>query len=181
MRLFIAVDIPEEIKDYLVTIRNKISSDFAKIRWVTKEQMHITLKFLGEVAETNLNKIRTCLNSVQYTKFDVKLSNIGVFPTENYIRVIWVGLEPKDKIISLQQKVDYSLKDLFKRERDFKVHLTLARVKFVKDKKKLSEVLKSLKIDDLTFTVNNFKLMKSTLTPKGPIYEELALYKSQDL
>ena len=101
---------------------------------------------------------------------------MGIFPSESYIRVIWVGLKPEKCILDLQKDIDEKLKKLFKKEKNFKSHLTLARVKYIDDKKSFINKLKNIKIDDKKINIDNFKLIKSTLTGKGPIYEDICIF-----
>jgi 2'-5' RNA ligase len=178
MRLFIAIEIPEDIKNYIAEIQEKIDSMNNKIGFVKKEQIHLTLKFLGEVQLNNLEEIKNILKKINFVKFSASLSNIGVFPDENYMRVIWIGLEPEQNILELQKQIDESLKKLFKKENNFKAHVTLARVKFINNKEEFIEKLKNINIENKKIDINNFKLIKSTLTPKGPIYEALEVFGS---
>ncbi|MEK6868809.1 MAG: RNA 2',3'-cyclic phosphodiesterase, partial [Nanoarchaeota archaeon] len=96
MRLFIAIEIPEEIKSYLAEIQQEIADSKNKIRLVNKDNMHLTLKFLGEVQPDNLEDIKNNLKKITFKPFSVVLDNIGVFPSDNYIRVVWVGLKPEE-------------------------------------------------------------------------------------
>ena len=104
------------------------------------------------------------------------LDKIGVFPNESYIRVIWIGLNPENEILELQKNIDENLKTLFKKEKDFKPHLTLARVKYIENKEDFINKLKNINIENKKIEINNFKLIKSTLTPNGPVYEELEVF-----
>lgn len=176
MRLFIAVDVPDEVKDYLHGLQKRLHSLPAKIKWVAKKQLHLTLKFLGEVEEGKVEVTKEKLRNVKLGRFSVKLNGLGVFPSESYVRVVWAGLEPEGKFIELQQKVDAELLELFPKEQKFHAHLTLGRVKFVKDKEEFSKMLEETKVEEKEFEVSNFKLMKSTLTGKGPVYEELEVF-----
>ena len=74
-----------------------------------------------------IETIKESLNNVKFKSFSVHLNDVDVFPNENYIRVIWIGLEPEENILELQKNIDESLKSLFRKEKDFKPHLTLAR------------------------------------------------------
>ena len=171
MRIFIAFDVPDDAKECMAKVQGKIGDDFAEIRWVKKEQMHLTLKFLGEAQPDIVNKIKDELRKIRFNPFMVYLGSIGVFPSEDYIRVVWVGLEPEDKVIELQRGIDEKLKELFKKEKDFKAHITLGRVKYVGNKEEFVNKLKKIKVENKKFNVENFKLMKSTLTWQGPVYE----------
>jgi RNA 2',3'-cyclic 3'-phosphodiesterase len=175
MRCFIAFELPKEIKDYLFEIENKIHDNNAKIHFVAKKNLHLTLKFLGEVDEDLLKTIKERLSKIKFKSFKVRLDKIGVFPNENYIKVIWVGLNPKEKVIELQQLIDSELLDLFGKDQEFSAHLTLGRVKFIKDKNKFLEKLK-IEIEEKEFLVEEFKLMKSELSKDGPNYFEIEKY-----
>jgi 2'-5' RNA ligase len=175
MRLFIALDF-NELEDYFTGLQSLLPEN-AKLS-LTKS-FHLTLKFLGEVQPNNVERMIECLKKIKFKPFSVFLDSIGIFPSESYIRVVWVGLKPEDEILELQNEIDESLKELFKKEKDFKAHITLARVKYVEDKKSFIQQLKNIKIENKKIQINSFKLIRSTLTPKGPIYEDLAIFNSQ--
>lgn len=177
MRLFIAFDIPDTVKKQLVSIQDAVKTD-AKIKWVAAGNMHLTLKFLGEVAEDKIDDIKKRLAEVSFDKFDIEVSALGVFPSEDYIRVIWVGFKNEGKMAELAKKIRGKLPE-FKDDYEFKAHLTMGRVKFVKDKKALIEELKKIKVKSERFSVKEFKLYKSTLTMKGPIYKELGVFPAK--
>lgn len=176
MRLFIAIDIPDNIKEYITKIQGKIETTSNKIRFVDKNNIHLTLKFLGEVEPYKTEEIKAILKKISFKPFYVCMDKIGVFPSESYIRVIWVSLKPENDILELQKNIDDNLKKLFKKEKDFKAHLTLARVKFIDDKNNFIGKLKKINIEEKRFGVENFKLVKSTLTREGPVYEDLEVY-----
>ena len=177
MRLFIAIEISEEMKEYIVKIQKNIDATINKIKFVNPNQIHLTLKFLGEVQPNNLEEIKNNLKKITLKPFSVVLDKIGVFPSESYIRVIWIGLKPEEPILELQRNIDEELKKLFKKEKDYKPHLTLARVKFINNKKEFIEKIKNISIENKKIYVNKFKLIKSTLTQKGPIYEDLEVFE----
>jgi len=175
MRLFIAFDVPAGIKEYLHGIQEKLNGN--ALFSMTRE-FHMTLKFLGEVPEENISKIAESLKEVRFKPFKTSLDNIGFFPSGDYIRVVWVGLNPFEEIIWLQQQVDSSLSTQFQKEGNFKPHITLARVKLVKNKEAFLRNLKSIKMLSQEFEVSEFKLIKSTLTPQGPVYEDIETFKA---
>ena len=176
MRLFVAIEIPEEIKEYISIVQENINSEKSKIRLVNTDNMHLTLKFLGEVQPDKLDEIKEKLKEVKFNKFLMYLDNIGVFPGENYIRVVWIGLKPENGILQLQKNIDDSLNKLFKKEKNFKAHITLARVKYIEDKKLFLENLKKMKIENKKIDVKDFRLIKSTLDRDGPVYENLEVF-----
>ncbi|MBW2992587.1 RNA 2',3'-cyclic phosphodiesterase, partial [Candidatus Woesearchaeota archaeon] len=92
----------------------------------------------------------------------------------------WVGVKPAEDTIELKKKIDEALKDFnFKNDFEFHPHITLARVKFVKDKLKFKELIHSLRIEDSEFEVKQFKLIKSELTPEGPVYSDLEVFPAK--
>ena len=174
MRLFIAIDF-NELKDYFAELQKRLPSN-AKLSRV--KFFHLTLKFLGEVQPNKIDEIIENLRKFKFEKFSVSLDSIGIFPTENYIRVVWIGLKPEEKVMVLQKQIDNSLEKFFKKEKDFKAHITLARVKFPMDKKLFVEEVKKIKVENKKIEIKDFRLMKSTLTPQGPAYEDLEVFSS---
>ncbi len=179
MRTFIAIELPDNVKGHLIGIEQQIGNNMAKIKWVIKENLHLTLRFLGEVGEETIEQIEERLSTITLEPFDLSLSNLGVFPNPNYIKVLWVGVDPADKVVQLYNKIEEALAP-FKLKKDHKYHphITLGRVAFVKDKTALKESL-NIKVEKLKFGVDGFKLKKSTLTPKGPVYEDIMVYPLQ--
>jgi len=174
MRLFIGVFLPEDIKNYLYEVQDVLRKNIdGKIKWEAKSRIHLTLKFLGEVDEDKLNIIKERLNKIKFKKFKVNLDKIGVFPNYDYIKVIWVGLNPMDKAIELSKKIDSELLDLFHNDQEFKIHITLARVKLIKNK--FNNL--NIKIDEKKFEINEFYLIKSELSKDGAKYYILERFK----
>ncbi len=177
MRLFISIELPKEIRDYLEELKSTLRRLPAKIKWVAKKNLHITLKFLGEVEDKKIEILKKRLENIKTNPFEIELSRIGFFPSSNYIRVIWVGVIPEENVIRLQRMIDGELIDMFPGEQRFEAHITIGRVKFIKDREKFVKELSDVRIKNIKFRVNNFKLMKSTLRREGPIYEEIASFE----
>ncbi|MBN1544078.1 RNA 2',3'-cyclic phosphodiesterase [Candidatus Woesearchaeota archaeon] len=178
MRLFIAFEIPENIRPVLSSVQDKLifSGKATKTR-----EFHLTLKFLGEVDESKAPALVDALSKVHFNRFEASLSRVGAFPSMNDPRVVWVGLEPHDVISAVQQQVDACTQKLgFGLDKRFHPHLTLARIKFVDNKKELKDCIESIKVPEASFALDSFKLIKSTLTPQGPVYEVLGVFKAQD-
>ena len=170
MRLFIALDL-EELKDYFKKLQQQIPSDVAKLKPVSS--FHLTLKFLGETDK--LDEIKQALSIVKFKPIKLTLDKIGVFPAESYVRVVWIGLKGNDELKQLQKAIESSLEKLhFRKDFEFLPHLTLARVKFVKEKPEFLKKLKSIKVEPKGITIKEFKLIKSELTREGPVYTDLA-------
>ncbi|MBD3361323.1 RNA 2',3'-cyclic phosphodiesterase, partial [Candidatus Woesearchaeota archaeon] len=165
MRLFIAFDVSEEIKSYCRQIQEQLPDSDSKI----VKDFHLTLRFLGECDEEETKDIIRKLNQVKFSSFKAKTSDLSVFPDENFIRVVWLGLEPKDKIVELKERVEKELN--LTRDERFHPHITLARIKFLKNKSDYINKLKEIKIKEVEFEVNKIKLYKSELTKEGPVYE----------
>jgi RNA 2',3'-cyclic 3'-phosphodiesterase len=170
MRLFIAIDLPQEVKDYLFNVQKEFKQ--AKVAWVSKKNLHITLKFLGDVEEDKVEQVREAIN-VSSKKITVSLGNLGFFPSESTPQVIWVSVEPEDEVVQLQQKIDGELLSLFPSEQKFRSHITIGRIKSLRRSKDFFESVKKIKIEKIEFTIDSFKLVKSELTKKGPMYEVL--------
>lgn len=176
MRLFIAIEIPEEIKEYISIIQKQINDNSLEMRLATRQQMHLTLKFLGEVQPNKAKETIESLKQIKFKKFDFKLDSVGIFPDKSNTRVVWLGLKPEDGIINLQKDIDKKLEKLFDKERGFKPHITLCRVKHIEDKEAFLEMIKEIKIEHKKINVVNFKLIKSSLTRNGPVYEDLGIF-----
>jgi len=177
MRLFIALDISEEAKKHLQESQKKLQTDNNKL--TLAKNFHLTLKFLGEVTPAKAEEIKKRLQNITFKQFTAMLDGTGVFPDEKYIRVVWVGIEPSDIIKTLQQKIDNALEGLFPKEKEFQQHITLARVKNVKDKKQFAEHIKKISITPVSFEIKEFKLIESKLQGKeGPLYTDLEVYSA---
>src|SRR3989344_1791840 len=174
MRLFIAIDF-NELKDYFAELQKLLPKN-AKLSFT--KAFHLTLKFLGEVQPNDAERAADILKNIKFKHFSVHLDSIGIFPTENYIRVVWVGLKPESEILELQKQIDESLKQLFKKEKDFKAHITIARVKYPENKKSFVEEIKKINVESKKIEIKNFRLVKSTLSIEGPVYEDLAVFNS---
>ncbi len=180
MRLFVAVDLSEEIRNNI----SELSKIFAVkgIKTVEKENLHLTLKFLGEVQDSKKDQIIAVLDEIEYERFRISLKGVGYFPGGSKLRVIWVGVENGAKQLeTLANLVEDKMMELkFKKERRFVPHATIARVKRI-DSSTKNRILKQLaEFRDEKFgemEVCHFSLKKSILTPSGPIYEDLRIFE----
>lgn len=174
MRTFIAIDLPQEAKDELAAIQKQLSAASAKMSLA--HGFHLTLKFLGEITPAKVDVVKSCLSNVKFKAFSAAVAGVGVFPSESYVRVVWAGIEPEDEFVQLQKLIDNSLVKEFPKEKNFKPHITLARVKFVQDKKQFQQQMRRIKLTNVKFTVDSFRLKRSILSNKGAVYEDLAAY-----
>jgi 2'-5' RNA ligase len=171
MRAFIAVEISDEVKERIEKIKNEIEGE--GIRPVEKENMHITLHFLGEIDERKKNEVIEAMDKINVKKFELNCQGAGVFPSMNYMRVIWVGVEAGE-LRELHKQLGDELKKIGFRVEEYSPHLTIARVKFIKDKEKLASFIKNY--NELEFgkcLIDRVILKNSTLTLNGPIYENV--------
>jgi len=175
MRLFIAIDF-NELKESFRELQRKLPQN---ARLSLTKTFHLTLKFLGEAEPNKVEAITDILKNIKFEPFAVYVDGVGVFPTENYIRVVWAGISPEEKVIALQKNIDEHLKKFFKKEKDFKAHITLARVKHPEDKKSFIEQIKKIKVENKRKEIRDFRLIKSALTAQGPVYEDLMVFESK--
>jgi 2'-5' RNA ligase len=156
------------------------------VKWVDPDNIHLTLKFLGNVELRKVDSIiKAAYNAVLgVNPFSLKLSGIGLFPDFKNIQVVWAGLEGElDKLMGIQSKLESELNFLgFPYDkRRFQAHLTLARVSdktHYAEKQILGDLILRAKIpDDSSFEVDSISLIKSILTRTGPIYNRLSLIK----
>lgn len=178
MRLFIAAELPLPIKRQLVETKQHISRGVKGVKWVEDKNLHLTLKFLGEVEESMLPRIidqtQNAVRGIQTIK--LSLSVIGYFPDINNPRVIWAGLKGEiDKINMIGIQLDSQLQSLgFEKEKNRKAHLTLGRVKSNDGLKQLFININNIKYPAMSdFILNEIVLFQSHLTREGPIYSAL--------
>ncbi|MEA3282222.1 MAG: RNA 2',3'-cyclic phosphodiesterase [Euryarchaeota archaeon] len=175
IRTFIAVDLLDSFIDTIVEIQQQLKGN---IKLVDPKQVHITMKFLGDVPEKKVPKIEDALSNINFEPFTARVCGIGAFPKPAYARVIYIGADPAETFTRLYAEVESALAPLgFKREkRPFTPHATLARVKHNPEgaRMKLADVIEYLSdVKVGTMDVDTIKLKKSTLTPKGAIYETI--------
>jgi len=178
MRLFTAVECPGDVKDRLLEAQRQ-AIGLGGMKPVEYDNLHLTLKFLGEVDGLKADKVKEALGSVKHGRFEVRLKGLGVFPNPGYVRVVWAGVEAGFKeVVELEGEIDSALKPLgFEADVRFHPHVTLARVKGAVDKEGLRRLLDSGRdVEFGSYTAGGFKLMESKLTPKGPVYSAVRDY-----
>ncbi len=176
MRSFIALDISdEEIINRLAGIASMLN--LRGVKPVERENLHITLRFLGEISEIVVQEVISALRKVRYKQFFIRISSLGAFPSLSKPRVIWAGIkEGFSELIELHELIEYELKNIgLKLEReDFHPHVTLARVKESSSMKEVLKILENnLELEFGSFMAKDFSLKQSILTPRGPIYKDI--------
>jgi 2'-5' RNA ligase len=173
MRVFVAVPIPKELKERIAELGKEIEQDGIKL--VKPQNMHLTMKFIGDVPDSKIADIEARLRDVKFKKFECTLKSVGVFPNEDYIRVVWAGIE-SSALEELAKNVIHALAGYGKKER-FSAHATIARVK---RKVNLKDFLDKYKNEEFCkFEVSSFELIQSVLEREGPKYTTLATFKAE--
>jgi len=170
MRLFIAIDLDNTLKEKIYNIIEKLKTADCSIKWVEKENLHITLKFIGETPEDKIESIKkTILKAIDgIKKFKLSISGFGVFLNMKFPRVLWLGVkEGENQLKTIAERLSPS-------EKNFSCHLTIGRFKSTKNLEKLTDILKKLQLDFIGETeVSQVVLFQSKLTGSGPIYTPL--------
>lgn len=182
MRTFIAIELPKDIRGSLGKLQEQLKESEADVKWVIPDNIHLTLKFLGETGDERLERIKKAIEEVARENHPYKISihSLGAFPKINYLRVIWVGTEDggaETKIIAKTLEEKIMKIGIPKEGRPFSSHITIGRTRSTQNRERLIKKLKNLQEsfgkENLEFSVSKITLFKSTLTPKGPIYEVL--------
>ena len=173
MRVFIAVPATKEIQSKLATLGGKLTS-FGKIKCVAEENIHLTLKFLGELSEEKAGELASALEPLRAGKsFHVCVHGLDAFPKTAFPRVVWAGVsEGSEVLTSLHKKVDGLLKPLgFKEDDRFHHHFTVARVRRVDEQKGLQGFIEDYSSEEFgSYKVSEIALMESRLGSNGPSY-----------
>ncbi len=175
MRLFLSINLSEDIIKELSRLQQAIKSNLSsmdKINMVRPESTHITVKFFGEVEKDKLEHILAALRSIKLKKFAVEADKLNYYTMPNgRPRVVFLSFKRSKQLTDLHDAVEASLKELGFSKNDFKCHATLFRVKYLKDKFRLIEILKHVKVEPLNLEINSMELFESILIEKGPVYK----------
>lgn len=182
MRTFIAIELPQDIKDSLAKLQNRLKETGADVKWVEPQNIHLTLKFLGERDEKKVKQISQVIEKVALGRstFAARIASLGAFPGIKSPRVIWVGINQGDsetKEIAKELEEEIAKIGIPKEDRPFSSHITIGRTRSSLNRERLAQELQGLANDlagkNLEFCITKITIFKSTLTPKGPIYERL--------
>jgi len=168
MRLFIAIELPEAVKQALAGLRTAVPG----ARWVPTDQIHLTLAFLGEVDEAALERLSGELARILLPGFQLGFGAVGCFPDRRRPRVLWVGLEPDPRLKHLAAYVREAVLacGIPQEERPFSPHITLARLKLSASREADSFLDQRQKEKLPPFPVQEFTLFQSRLTPQGAVH-----------
>lgn len=178
LRCFVAIELPHELCNNISGLTSGLRASRAKVRWVPGENLHLTLKFLGNTPEGLLPDIRDGLSAAAtgHGPFTLAFRGTGVFPGLRRPRVVWVGAEDTDALLRLQADIERTMESFGypPESRAFRAHLTLGRVKSQGGMEDLKGELDALgKTEFGAMSVVSFSLMKSVLRPQGALYERL--------
>jgi 2'-5' RNA ligase len=180
MRAFIAIELPQEIRSTLTSLQNELKKSGADVKWVETGNIHLTLKFLGDRDDKKIEKIAEVLQETAQNNhpFPASIGTLGAFPSIKSPRVIWVGVNlGQDQICRIAEDLETKIAQLGipKEDRAFSAHITIGRTRSALNLGILSQALDKEREffggKVLEFKISKLTLFKSTLTPKGSIYE----------
>jgi 2'-5' RNA ligase len=172
-RLFVAVRPPERVRDLLIDAMD----DSADFRWQYDEQLHLTLRFVGEVERPLAEDLAAALARIRSAPFELRISGVGRFDQRNS-GALWAGVEPKSAVSALASKVERACQSvgLEPERRAFHPHITLARWKGRRSREVHAFLERARGLSSEPFEVDRFNLFESRLSRHGAHYEEVAAY-----
>lgn len=181
MRAFVAIDVPSEVVDSLVAFQKELSVAGADIKLVEKENLHFTVRFLGEITEAQAAAAAARIRHLSLRSADVEVKGVGAFPSPRRPRVVWAGVAPGHEglVAPVANGVAGALEGIGENDgRPFQAHITLGRVRFVRDPHALAEFIQANAERPFgTAALKEVKLKSSVLTPRGPVYSDIEVLK----
>ncbi len=179
MRLFVAVNYPARLRQKIARLCRPLEEAGIPGRWIEPDQVHLTLKFIGEVPNSAVDAISSVLVEVagRFRPFDMRFGAIGAFPSPRRPRVVWLGVEPTPALRFIKDDIEkrFAELDIPREERPYQPHITLGRAPHAAEAgefRRLEEITRSLKITD-EYRVTHLDLMQSKLGPAGAIHTRL--------
>ena len=171
MRCFIAINLPERVKKEIEKIQESLPE--FKGKKTEPENLHLTLKFLGEIGKNDVLEVMERLRRVNINEFEAEIDSLGFFDnrkSRKYDRqmIVWLHMTNCDL---LQREIDNALEEIFEKENRFMSHITIARAKGMKDKNIFTEKIKGIKPGRISLNIRDFFLIESKLREKGPKYD----------
>jgi RNA 2',3'-cyclic 3'-phosphodiesterase len=180
MRLFVAVDIPEDVRSALAALATRLRAACPKARWVRTEGLHVTLKFIGEISDSKVSEIKSALGSVApHAPIEIRFRGVGFFPNARRPRVFWAGVEAGPELAPLALAVEDTLHPLAiaRETRAFSPHLTLARFDPPRPVEELLAAIETCgPLEFGNATASEFHLYQSVLKRGGAEYTRLATF-----
>jgi 2'-5' RNA ligase len=181
IRLFVALNIPQDTKEEIIRLRNGVINNPLDYKWEPPAKLHLTLKFIGEVEENLVEKIKSEISFIyEYKVFNCSFSKFGFFYMRKVPRILWLGLNINKEIFDLDKRLNQELVKFHipEEKKKFKPHLTLMRVKKKLDKNFINS-FENCKLPDTEFYGDSVSLIKSELSSGGSTYTEIKKYKLQ--
>ncbi len=199
MRAFIAVELPAEIRCVLAHLQSQLAAARADVKWTEEDNLHITMRFLGEITEGQRQRLEALLREIaaQTNTIPIALTNVGAFPSMTSPRVLWVGIGEgssfalraserplrsvrgagQEALTNIAEEIERGVVSLGfeKEDHPFSAHVTLGRVRSPKNRAALVAVMRELAwTPPQPFAITCLTLFQSTLTSSGPIYASLS-------
>jgi 2'-5' RNA ligase len=180
VRLFVALEIPTAVRESLAALLDSLRALSAQPRWVRPENLHVTLKFIGEWQPDKLEALRSALTAVRLDQpVTLDFRGLGFFPNEKRPRVFWAGIEASANLITLASEIDHATEKLgiAREQRAFSPHLTLARFEPPGLREKLRAAVRENAAREFgSLHANRFHLIESKLKPSGAEYTTLQTF-----
>ena len=178
VRSFLAIELSEELKQALASLQKRLDLPQFDVRWVSAGNIHLTLRFLGEITEEAVEKASRAAAAAteKGSPFSILLRGVGAFPSLRSPRVVWGGIDSSEHLLQLEEALNRELSKAHfpPPDKPFRPHLTLGRVKSQRGKGDLRLHLKENQGITLgRMDVDHFALIKSDLRPSGPVYTSL--------
>lgn len=181
VRAFLAIELEDELRHKIYEIEKEFKKIDAKISYVEERNLHITLKFFGEIDLEGLDKISEKIEGVlsNYEPFGINVKGCGAFPSKDHIKVLWFGTQDNKILNQLHDDLDAEFESIgIEKDRNFSTHVTFGRMKSEKNKAAVRDEIEKYESREIgPMNVRKIILMKSTLTPEGPVYNPIKEYK----
>lgn len=180
MRLFVALEIPSAVRGNLASLLNSLRAITKELRWVRAENLHVTLKFLGAVADEKLDAVRAALGNIRSEQaVTLEFRGLGFFPNERHPRVLWAGIEASPNLKTLAADIEAAVEELGipREKREFSPHLTLARFERPLPASLRKAIAENARRDFGSLRTNEFHLIHSKLKSSGAEYTTLASFR----
>nr|WP_302578008.1 RNA 2',3'-cyclic phosphodiesterase [Methanobrevibacter arboriphilus] len=185
-RCFLAIDIDSDLIQNIVKVQEEFKNTNNNVKYVEEENLHFTLKFFGDIDKDKIFEVKNCilkvLNEINFKdnfSNEISIKGLGTFPNKNYMKVLWVGCENSEFITKLHDALDLEFKKIgFKLDKQFKTHITIGRIRNLKDKNEFKSKIKKLENFEIgNMNIEKISLKISELTPKGPIYSNIKVFE----
>jgi 2'-5' RNA ligase len=178
VRAFLSIDIDDQsLLSQIERIQLRLDPQAAKMKLVEINNIHFTLRFFGDTKLDKISQIRDHLGRIVIEPFEIRIAGVGAFPNKRRPRVVWIGVSERgQQVRNLKLEIDSLLEDIGYQveKRKYTPHATIARVRHVKDSRRIADNLEDLVNESIgVMTISGFTMKKSTLTPTGPIYDTM--------